>query len=61
MVCAKRNLTWKEMQVALSIDAERQIIDYENQHVRDHIYVTCGSLVLISGDRISLVHSTAKT
>lgn len=61
LVCAKRRLTWKEMQVALSIDSERQIIDYENQRVRDHIYVTCGSLVLVSGDRVSLVHSTAKT
>ncbi|CAN9386495.1 unnamed protein product [Alternaria alternata] len=54
-------LTWKEMQVALSIDPERQIIDYENQRVRDHIYVTCGSLVLVNGDRVTLVHSTAKT
>ncbi|RYN16465.1 hypothetical protein AA0112_g12495 [Alternaria arborescens] len=61
LVCAKRRLTWKEMQVALSIDPERQIIDYENQRVRDHIYVTCGSLVLVNGDRVTLVHSTAKT
>ena len=61
LVCAKRRLTWKEMQVALSIDSERQTIDYENQRVRDHIYVTCGSLVLVSGDRVYLVHSTAKT
>ncbi|CAN9394852.1 unnamed protein product [Alternaria alternata] len=61
LVCAKRRLTWKEMQVALSIDSERQAIDYENQRVRDHIYVTCGSLVLVSGDRVYLVHSTAKT
>jgi hypothetical protein len=61
LVCAKRRLTWKEIQVALSIDVDSQSIDYENQHLRDHIYVTCGSLVLVSGDRVSLVHSTAKT
>jgi len=61
LVCAKRRLTWKEIQVALSIDVDRQIIDYEYQHLRDHIYVTCGSLVVVTGDRVSLVHSTAKT
>lgn len=61
LVCAKRRLTWKEIQVALSIDVDCQIIDYEHQHLRDHIYETCGSLVLVNGDRVSLVHSTAKT
>ena len=61
LVCAKRRLTWKEIQVALSIDMNSRTIDYENQHLRDHIYDTCGSLVLVSGDRVSLVHSTAKT
>ncbi|KAI4607899.1 hypothetical protein J4E83_009443 [Alternaria metachromatica] len=61
LVCAKRRLTWKEIQVALSIDVDYQTIDYEHQHLRDHIYETCGSLVLVNGDRVSLVHSTAKT
>jgi len=61
LVCAKRRLTWKEIQVASSIDVEDQVINYEHQHLRDHIYETCGSLVLVNGDRVSLVHSTAKT
>ncbi|KAF1829385.1 C2H2 domain-containing protein [Decorospora gaudefroyi] len=54
-------LTWKEIQAALSIDIEHQAIRHEENHMRDHIYDICGSLVLVVGDRISLVHSTAKT
>jgi hypothetical protein len=46
--------------VALSIDIEKQTIDYDNHHMREHIYDTCGSLILINGDRVSLVHNTAK-
>lgn len=60
MVCAKRQLTWKEIQVALSIDADDQIIDYVDLRLRSHIYDICGSLVLRTGDRVQLVHSTAK-
>lgn len=60
MVCAKRRLTWKEMQVALSIDVECQAIEYENKRLRKHIHEICGSLVSVQGDRVSLVHSTAK-
>lgn len=61
MVCAKRRLTWKEMQVALSIDVEHQAIEYENKHLRKHIHEICGSLVSVQGDSVSFVHSTAKT
>lgn len=61
VVCAKRQLTWKEMQVALSIDTEDQTIEYDDRHLRTHIQDICGSLVLMSGDRVTLVHSTAKT
>jgi hypothetical protein len=60
LVCAKRRLAWKEVQAALSIDTEHQTIDYMNHHMRNHIYDICGSLVLVSGDRVSLFHSTAK-
>ncbi|KAF2847250.1 C2H2 domain-containing protein [Plenodomus tracheiphilus IPT5] len=60
MVCAKRRLTWKEIQVAISINTELQTVEYESRRVRDHIYETCGSLILLSGDQVSLVHSTAK-
>lgn len=61
MVCAKRRLTWKEIQIALSIDIERQEIEYDARRLRKHIHDICGSLVLVSGERVSLVHSTAKT
>ncbi|KAH7348115.1 C2H2 domain-containing protein [Pyrenochaeta sp. MPI-SDFR-AT-0127] len=61
LVCAKRRLAWKEIQIALSIDIENQTIEYDARRLRTHIHDICGSLVLVSGDRISLVHSTAKT
>ncbi|KAH8733175.1 hypothetical protein GQ44DRAFT_821389 [Phaeosphaeriaceae sp. PMI808] len=61
MVCAKRQLTWKEIQVALSIDIQNQTIEYDDKHMRAHVHDICGSLVFMSGDRVSLVHSTAKT
>ncbi|KAH7122481.1 C2H2 domain-containing protein [Dendryphion nanum] len=60
LVCAKRQLTWKEIQVALSMDFEDQAIYWENHRFRIHIYDICGSLVQVSGDRVYLVHSTAK-
>lgn len=58
---AKRRLTWKEIQVALSIDVENECIDHINRSLRDQMYQRCNSLVLVTGDRVSLVHSTAKT
>ncbi|XPS76188.1 hypothetical protein M3J09_008244 [Ascochyta lentis] len=61
MICAKRRLTWKEIQVALSIDVDEQTIEYDDRRLRKHIHEICGSLVLLNGDRVSLVHSTAKT
>jgi hypothetical protein len=61
MICAKRQLTWKEIQVALSIDIKKQTIDYEDRHLRTNIQDICGSLVVMSQDRVTLVHSTAKT
>ncbi|KAH5050480.1 hypothetical protein HBH96_186180 [Parastagonospora nodorum] len=61
MICAKRQLTWKEIQVALSIDSNTQTIEYEDRHLRTNIQDICGSLVVMSQDRVTLVHSTAKT
>jgi hypothetical protein len=61
MVCAKRQLTWKEMQAALSMDFEEQTIDYESMSLRRHIHDICGSLISLNGDTVSLVHSTART
>ncbi|KAF2474163.1 C2H2 domain-containing protein [Lindgomyces ingoldianus] len=60
MVCAKRQLTWKEIQVALSIDFDAQTIEYDDRRLRVHIHDICGSLVQRTGDRVHLVHSTAK-
>jgi hypothetical protein len=60
IVCAKRPLKWKEIQVARSINVEYQIIDYDNQHLRGNIHELCGSLVDISENCVNLVHSTAK-
>jgi hypothetical protein len=60
MVCAKRRLTWKEIQIALSLDAENQIILYDDRRLRRDIHDICGSLVTLRSDRVSLVHSTAK-
>jgi hypothetical protein len=61
MVCAKRPLSWIEMQVAISMDLENETIEFDDRKLRFHIYDTCGSLVhVLPGDRIQLVHSTAK-
>jgi len=60
MVCAQRQLTWKEIQVALSINTDEQTIEFEDRRLRMHIYDICGSLVYVSGHRVSLVHSTAR-
>ena len=60
MVCAQRQLTWREIQVALSINPDTLTIDYDDRRLRQHIYDICGSLVTVSGHRVSLVHSTAR-
>jgi hypothetical protein len=40
---------------------ETQKIDYDDRRLRKHIHDICGSLVVLCGDRVTLVHSTAKT
>lgn len=61
MVCAKRPLKWHEIQGAVSMDLEERTIDFDERKLRVHIQDLCGSLVLIlPGDRVELVHSTAK-
>ncbi|PVI07637.1 C2H2 domain-containing protein [Periconia macrospinosa] len=60
MICWKRQLTWKEIQVALSIDVENNSIEWDGRRLRTHIHDICGSLVKVNGERVSLVHSTAK-
>lgn len=61
MVCVRRSLKWHEIQGAYSIDPGEQIIDFNDRKLRIHIRDLCGSLVqVLPGDRVELVHSTAK-
>jgi hypothetical protein len=59
MVCAKRPLKWHEMQAIISINPVDQDFDFD-QRLGVHIRDLCGSLVRVLGDRIELVHSTAR-
>ncbi len=61
MVCARRPLKWHEIQGAVSIDLDEQTIDFDDRKLRIHIRDLCGSLIqVLPGDRVELVHSTAK-
>ena len=61
LVCARRPLKWHEIQAAMAIDVEEQTIDFERRQLVVDVEDLCGSLVeRHSGDRIELVHSTAK-
>jgi hypothetical protein len=60
MVCARRPLKWHEIQAIVSIDVYRNIID-SDLRLNVHIHDLCGSLIRVfPGDRIELVHSTAR-
>jgi hypothetical protein len=61
MVCAKRALTWQEIQAAVSTDPVAQTINFDERMLRIHIRDLCGSLIqVLPGDRVELVHGTAK-
>ncbi|PSN71159.1 hypothetical protein BS50DRAFT_546300 [Corynespora cassiicola Philippines] len=62
MICAKRQLSWTELQIALSMtfDEAEVVINYDNLRMHTHIHDICGSLVQRTGDRVHLVHSTAR-
>ena len=64
LVRSKRPLKWSEIQVASSINLhigeESNELD-PNQKICDDVEDLCGSLVQkLDGDRIELVHSTAR-
>lgn len=64
LVCSKRPLKWTEIQVALSIDLHSTVdvnkLDVDLK-LSDDIQDLCGSLVqILKGNRVELVHSTAK-
>jgi hypothetical protein len=61
VVTAKRPLTWPEIQGAVSIDIEDQMVDFEERSLVVDIGALCGSLVeRLPGDRIELVHTSAR-
>ena len=61
MVCAKRPLKWREIQAAVSINPANQSIEFKERKLRSDIQDYCGALIqVLSGDRVELVHSTAK-
>ncbi|KIV79744.1 hypothetical protein PV11_07289 [Exophiala sideris] len=61
MICARRPLKWHEIQCALSTNVADGTVDFAQRRSRTHIREICGSLVnALSGDRLELVHSTAK-
>ncbi|KAF2096252.1 C2H2 domain-containing protein [Rhizodiscina lignyota] len=50
-----------EIQAAISIEPDRDTIDFESRKLRSHIHELCGSLVsILPGDRVELVHITAR-
>lgn len=61
MVCAKRPLRWHEIQAARSINTRDQTFDFMNRRLRSDIQMYCGSLIqVLPGERVELVHTTAK-
>ena len=64
LVCSKRPLKWTEIQVALSTDIKTWGCSSEvnpDRRLEDDIQELCGSLVqVLKGNRIELVHSTAR-
>ena len=61
MVCARRPLKWREIQAAVSTDPASQTINFNDRQLRIHIRDICGSLIqVLPGDRVELVHITAK-
>ncbi|KIX96919.1 uncharacterized protein Z520_07033 [Fonsecaea multimorphosa CBS 102226] len=60
MTCAARPLKWHEIQGARSISLEKRNVAFERRRLRDEAHDLCGPLVAADGDRVNLVHSTAK-
>jgi hypothetical protein len=61
MTCARRPLKWHEIQGALSTNTTDRTVDFVQHRSRVHIREICGSLISnLSGDRLELVHVSAK-
>ena len=61
MVCARRPLKWREIQAAVSMNPINQSIEFEDRKFRSDVRDYCGSLIqVLPGDRVELVHTTAR-
>lgn len=61
ITCAKRPLTWREIQAASAIDVRNGVVDFDRRKITSEIREICGSLVdILPGGRIQLVHATAR-
>lgn len=61
MVCAKRSMKWHEIQGAISINLQKKLVDFDARRLRVDARDLCGSLLEVhSGDRVDLVHRTAR-
>lgn len=61
MTCARRPLKWHEIQGAVSISTQDLSVDFAERKLRVHIRDICGPLInQLAGDRLELVHSSAK-
>ncbi|KAJ5959494.1 uncharacterized protein N7479_006644 [Penicillium vulpinum] len=61
LVCAKRQLKWREIQAAVSIDLEDETVDFHGRQWILNSKDLCGSLVEARSDgSLELVHTTAK-
>ncbi|KAI6380634.1 hypothetical protein MCOR25_001570 [Pyricularia grisea] len=59
LLCARRALKWHEIQAAVSINIATHSLDHDRR-LSSHVHEICGSLVVVlPGDRIEFVHSTA--
>jgi hypothetical protein len=58
---SKRPLKWHEIQGATCIDLQQRAANFEGHRMPGHIRDICGSLVeILPGDRVQLVHTTAR-
>lgn len=61
LVCANRPLKWHEMQSILSYDHNKQIVDFDNEMLRENVQKYLGSLIhVLDGEHIRIIHSTAR-
>jgi hypothetical protein len=61
LACARRPLSWSEIQGAISIDLDKQDVDFEERQLRVDSKSLCGSFVEYDADgRVRIAHHTVK-